>query len=200
MKKRDIIIVTLCVASALVCIALTFWGNIKNNGVLTTDSFIGIIASFIGVCTTIIVGFQIANFVKIHDAEKQIQEVQEERGKLQEDKERLHEEIKYIGTELSNAFILLSELSEKDVHRALAKMLSISCADTTSEPDITLSRYNNLKEAIQKLNTEDKQKLSKFVYKLKDLKIPDDIEHYTEIMKLHIDIIDTLEKCVKADE
>ena len=31
MKKRDIIIVTICIATALICIALTWWGNYKNN-------------------------------------------------------------------------------------------------------------------------------------------------------------------------
>lgn len=70
MKKRDIIIVTLCVVTAAVCIALTFCGNYKNNGVLTTDAFIGVLATLIGVCATIIVGLQIASFVKINETER----------------------------------------------------------------------------------------------------------------------------------
>ena len=67
MKKRDIIIITVCIATALICIALTFWGNYKNNGVLSPDAFYGILATFIGICATIIVGFQIASFVKINE-------------------------------------------------------------------------------------------------------------------------------------
>ena len=196
MKKRDIIIVTLCVASALVCIALTFWGNIKNNGVLTTDSYIGIMATLIGVCATVIVGFQIASFIKIHETERQLQKVKKESKNLN----RLRNEIKYLEGELSNAFSLLSGVLQKDVHKALAKILSISCSNFTNDPDVTLNIYKSLTNTIDKLDIHDKEKLSQFVYKLKELEIPCNIEHYTEIMKLHIDIIDTLEKCVKADE
>ena len=82
MKKRDIIIVTICIATALICITLTWWGNYKNDGVLSPDAYYGVLASFIGACATIIVGFQIASFVKIHETERQIKEVQKERDKI----------------------------------------------------------------------------------------------------------------------
>ena len=87
MKKRDIIIVTVCIATALICIVLTFWGNYKNDGVLSPEAFYGVLATFIGICATIIVGFQIASFVKIHETERQIKKVQEERDKMEEEKE-----------------------------------------------------------------------------------------------------------------
>ncbi len=70
MKKRDIIIVTVSIAAAIVCIALTFWGNLKNNGAVTTDAFIGVLATLIGVCATIVVGFQIASFFGVAGVEK----------------------------------------------------------------------------------------------------------------------------------
>lgn len=196
MKKRDIIIVTFCVVATLVCIAVTFCGNIKNNGVLTTDSFIGIMATLIGVCATIVVGFQIASFIKIHETERQLQEVKEENKKLHQ----LQNEIRYLEGELANAFTLLSDVLKKDVHKALAKILSLSCLDPTSEPSITLRIYEGLKKKIDKLDSQDKEKLSQFVYKLKEIEIPGNIEHYTEIMKLHIDIISTLENSVKGED
>ena len=71
MKKRDIIIVVVCVFTTLACIALTFWGNLKNNGVLTTDAFIGVVAALIGVCSTIIVGFQIASYLELRETKQQ---------------------------------------------------------------------------------------------------------------------------------
>ena len=84
MKKRDIIIVTLSVAVAIVCIALTFWGNLKNNGVLTIDAYIGVIASLIGVCATIVVGFQIASFLELREVKKQVELVEKQRQELEE--------------------------------------------------------------------------------------------------------------------
>ena len=73
MKKRDVIIITICVATAIVCMCLTFWGNLKNNGVLTTDAFMGVIATLIGVCATIIVGFQIASYLELRETKIQVE-------------------------------------------------------------------------------------------------------------------------------
>ncbi len=109
MKKRDIIIVTVCIATALICIALTFWGNYKYNGVLSPDAFYGVLATFIGICATIIVGFQIASFVKIHETERQIKEVQDERDNMEKEKEEFKNEIAFLENELSNAFVALSD-------------------------------------------------------------------------------------------
>ena len=66
MKKRDIFIVVLSIATALACVGFTIWGNLKNDGVLTIDAFMGVIATLIGVCATIVVGFQIANFIELN--------------------------------------------------------------------------------------------------------------------------------------
>lgn len=73
MKRRDVIIVVICIATALVCIGLTFWGNLKNNGVLTTDAFMGVVAALIGVCSTIIVGFQIASYLELRETKQQVE-------------------------------------------------------------------------------------------------------------------------------
>ena len=91
MKKRDIIIITVCVATALICIALTFWGNYKNNGVLSADAFYGVLATFVGICATIIVGFQIASFVKINETERLTAKAITESKRLEEEKNAINE-------------------------------------------------------------------------------------------------------------
>ena len=197
MKKRDIIIITVCVATALICIALTFWGNYKNNGVLSDDAFYGVLATFVGICATIIVGFQIASFVKINETEKQIKEVRAERDKMQIEKEQLRREISFVESELSNAFVILSNTTKDTSLKIFAKILSISCADIKEEPNVTLRRYNSLHAAIQQASDTDIVKISKFVNKLKEVEIPKEIDGYTEIMKLHIEILDILEKAKK---
>lgn len=67
MKKQNIILTSVCTIISITCVALTFWGQIKNNGAITTDSYIGIIASLIGVCATIVVGFQIVSFFELRN-------------------------------------------------------------------------------------------------------------------------------------
>lgn len=68
--------------------ALTFWGQIKNNGAITTDSYIGIIASLIGVCATIVVGFQIVSFFELRNLKQQIDLVEKQRKDLEFIRER----------------------------------------------------------------------------------------------------------------
>lgn len=198
MKQRDIIIVVSSVATALICVTLTFWGNLKNDGILTTDSYIGVIATLIGVCATIIVGFQIASFVKIHETEKQIKEVKTERDNMQKEKEQFLREIKIVEDELSNAFVLLSKVSKNTYTKILAQILSIRCSNISKEADVTLLRYQVLSKSIKKAQEDNElneiKMVSLFVDKLKFVDVPKNIEHYTEIMKLHLEIIETLEK------
>ena len=77
--KNNIILTSTCIISSVTCVALTFWGQIKNNGTITTDSYIGIIASLIGVCATIVVGFQISSFFELRNLKQQIDQVEKQR-------------------------------------------------------------------------------------------------------------------------
>lgn len=200
MKKRDIIIVTICIATALICMALTFWGNYKNEGVLSPDAFYGVLATFIGICATIIVGFQIASFVKIHETERQIKKVQEERDKMEEEKEKLQKNIDFVESELSNAFIILAKTTNNNSLRIIAKMLSISCTNPQKDAEILLTRYSLLQQDLKKSTSADIAFAAELINKIKKLHIPDDIEHYIEIMKLHIEVIDILEKAANKEE
>lgn len=200
MKKRDIIIVTVCIATALICIALTFWGNLKNNGVLTIDSFIGIIATLIGICATIVVGFQIASFVKIHETERQIKEVQRERDKMNEEKEELFSNIKSIRILLSNALVGLSRNSNNDFDRISVMIMAICCDKEMMDSKVVLSRHNTLINSIKRSSPESVAEAANYVHNFKKVEIRKDLEDYIEIMKLHIEVIDILEKAAKEKE
>lgn len=198
MKKRDIIIVTVCIATALICIVLTFWGNYKNDGVLSPEAFYGVLATFIGICATIIVGFQIASFVKIHETERQIKKVQDERDRMEEEKKELQKKIDHVELQLSNAFVILSEMSESKAIKCLTYIASISCGKIEkSDINITHNRYKALNKYIKETNAKDKAILTQFISNLESVDIPKDVEHYTEIMKLHIEIMEILEKAAE---
>lgn len=193
-KTRNIIIVTTCISTAIICIALTFWGNYKNDGVLSPDAFYGVLATFIGICATIIVGFQIASFVKLHETEKQIQIVQSERNKMKYEKEQFQKEIKSIKKELGNAFVAIAKSSTDNFVQILAYIIAISCSEIDIESsNAILLRYKNLHNILNRCDLHQKQNASEYVYKLKELDIPNNIEHHAEIMKLHWEIIQQLE-------
>ena len=200
MKKRDIIIVTICIATALICIALTFWGNYKNEGVLSPDAFYGVLATFIGICATIIVGFQIASFVKIHETERQIKKVQEERDKMKEDREELYRNIKSIQTLLSNALVVLAKNTKNDLERVLALTMAIYCDHNKKGANVLLSRYISLRDILKKLSPGELSLMQEHIQNLKKIDISKDIENYTEIMKLHFEIIETIEKVAEKEK
>lgn len=193
MKKRDIIIVTLCVVTAAVCIALTFCGNYKNNGVLTTDAFIGVLATLIGVCATIIVGFQIASFVKIQETERLTAKAIEESKKLETEKNIINRDITSLKVLLSNTLMVVSINANDRIGKVLAEMMSICCVCLKEESDIILQRYQSIKRNLLAATPEEILVIAEHKHNLKNIYIPSDIEHYTEIMKLHIEILDILE-------
>lgn len=201
MKKRDIIIVTISIAIALICVVLTWLGNYKNEGVLSPDAFYGVLAAFIGVCATIIVGFQIASFIKIQETERQIMDVQKERDEMLKEKEEFLKDMNQIKIELSNSFHVLFMTLPNDEKSLPAKIfveiVSITLMDLKEAPEITLNKYKNLEDLIRKAPDETITELSRFVNKLKRMNIPSDINHHTEIMRLHWGIIDILDKVKK---
>ena len=191
MKGRNIIINTLCVFTAIACIALTFWGNIKNGGVLTPDGFIGVLATLIGVCATIIVGFQIASFLKIQDSEKQLEQLKAERDETRKD-------IEQVRTYLSSISVLVSALSENKVIRSLADITSIACdVPKTDNALVILNRYKSLFGNIKNASYAERKALSGQLPNLKNINIPNGIDYYTEIIGLHAEILKTLEEAAK---
>ena len=200
MKKRDIIIVISSIATALICIVLTFWGNYKNKGVLSPDAFYSILATFIGICATIIVGFQIASFIKIHETERQIKEVQKERDEMLKEKEELYKNIKSIRTLLANALVGLFHNSNNNFEKIITMMMSICCDKEMDSTDVVLRRYQSLDSYVKKANSNELLRAKEYMHNLKRIDIPKEIEHYTEIMKLHLEIIEIFDNVAKEED
>ena len=191
MKKRDIIIVIVCVATALICIGLTFWGNLKNNGVLTTDAFIGVVAALIGVCSTIIVGFQIASYLELKETKQQVEIIKKERERLED----LSKQLCRARNGLANAFVAIAETSTNKEVCLVSRMSTILMdGDNLLEIDnkssmIILNRYKLLYKELQSAAHRDIIKLNVFYERYKHITIPQDMAHYVEISKLHFDIL-----------
>ena len=193
MKKWNIINIS-CVGTAIACIALTLWGNYKNDDVITTDDFVGVLASLIGVCTTIIVGFQIVSYFKVYETEKQLEQLKAERDETRKNLEQVR-------TYLSNISVLVSGTSKDKVIRSLADITSIVCDVPKKENSVLiLHRYRSLLDNVKGANDSEKKALSKQLSKLKNINIPNDIDHYTEIIGLHAEILKKLEDAAKEQD
>lgn len=199
MKNKNVIIVTICIATALLCIALTFWGNWNNEGVLTTDAFIGVMATLIGVCATIIVGVQIVNQLEIRNIQKSIKAIEEERDSLNYEKEAFSVEMYNTRLSIGNALALLAFTAQKNNDYQIefySLVHSIIIDDWNSmKGSALLARYQRLVELSNGLISSFDKDLSGDVYnRLKILVVPDNIEHYDEIMFLHHKLLSDLKK------
>ena len=189
--KNNIILTSTCIISSVTCVALTFWGQIKNNGTITTDSYIGIIASLIGVCATIVVGFQIASFFELRNLKQQIDQVEKQRKDLELYKATISNEIHLSRTGISNAFGILSVVEKGSLLGFASRVSSIVCDDLqATSGNILLTRYQQLyDETSFFLKTNDYVDLMyPITENLKYIHIPQNKENYNEIMKLHFDI------------
>ena len=196
-KRNNIVLTSICLIVSIVCVALTFWGQIKNNGTITTDSYIGIIASLIGVCATIVVGFQIVSFFELRNLKQQIEYVEKQRKELELYKTTIASELHLSKTGISNAFGILSVVEKGSLLGYTARICSIVCDDLQATPGtILLSRYQQLyEETSYFLRTNDYIDIMyPIAENLKHINIPKNKECYYEIMKLHFDIITMMEK------
>ena len=186
-KNKNIIIVVTCIATALICVILTFWGNWKNDGVLTTDAFMAVLATFIGVCATLIVGVQIVSFIELKEVRTQMKAVQEERRLLKEQQEQFSKKMRNIRVILGNSLALSAVTARNKTIAFESYLSSIVVEDWSSgEGDILLHRYKKLSEIAKTVIPIDDTNLKKRAYNnLSFLNVPTSIDHYNEIMALH---------------
>lgn len=195
---KNIIIVIVCIATALICIAFTFWGNLKNGGVLTTDAFVGIIAAFIGVCATIIVGIQIVSFIDLRDVRTQIKIIQEERMKLKNQQDNFSNAIHNTRVGLGDALALsamTARTNNNDVIEFESWVISIVIDDwnSSNKGATLLNRYKRLLEIADKVvETYDLTQKNRIYHSLSILDVPTDIENYNYIMALHHQLLSKL--------
>lgn len=186
-KNKNNIIVIACIATALICIVLTFWGNWKNDGVLTADAFMAVLATFIGICATLIVGVQIVSFIELKEVRTQMKTIQEERKLLKEQQEQFSKTMSNTCVILGNA-LAMSALTSHNKDVAFESYLSSITVEDWSSGDgnVLLYRYQKLSEIAKTVISTDDTNLKKRAYNnLSILNVPTSIEHYNEIMALH---------------
>lgn len=199
--SKNIVVITLSVATALICIALTFWGNWKNNGVLTTDAFIGVIATFIGVCATIIVGVQIVNHLELRNLRASIKAVEEERKEMEYQQEAFSVEMYNTRLSIGNALALMAlEAKDKDVVMEFTALTHSVIIDDWSSMrgSVLLSRYKRLAEiASGVIETGNLAFLEDTLNRLSVLVIPKDIDCHDEIMSLHYGLMSDIKRIIQ---
>ena len=199
MKNKNIIIVIACIAAALICVVLTFWGNWKNDGVLTTDAFVGIMATFIGVCATIIVGVQIVKHIEMRKMQDSIKKNEEEGKELKYQREAFSVEMYNTRLSIGSTLALMALMAKDKGDTAIeftSLVYSVVIDDWSSmKGTALLSRYKRLADISDSVIQHGNLDYFEHTYKtLSRLAVPMSIEHYDEIMALHYKLLSELER------
>jgi hypothetical protein len=211
MKKivdYKIIINIVCVACALFCVGLTIWSNFRNGGVITIDAYLGVVASLIGACTTIIVGFQIFNYFEFRDVKNKIAIIENVEEKVSSINFRHESLIRRSNAQLATFFAELAngqDVATKDrVNYLIISIILEGVGDTTFESAILPDNYDTtalerkyrlLSRFMQKIaivtNKSDEPLM--FWDDFKRLSYKQTLKNFYEISKMHYEIINNWE-------
>lgn len=202
MKKiryRMPLILMVCISSSLICVALTFWGNFKAGGVITIDAYIGVIATFISICTAIVVGFQLYSYFEFRSLKERIDNVEAIKREWNEDRKAFANEMHITKKGVSNAFRVIYRQNRKDTYAPIILVVSILTYDLNIVDDdasrYLKSRYLQLNRCLN-VDNYDTRLLKRYLPDLKAMEIPKGLKDYDEICALHFKIITQLSKPV----
>lgn len=96
MQKKGIIISWIALAISLITLGVVFW-RVSPNSVIDLGTFIGVVAAFIGISVTLLIGYQIYNSIEIKEKIDKISnleiELQQRKVELESLRSEVYEEI-----------------------------------------------------------------------------------------------------------
>ena len=158
-----------------------------------------VLATFIGICATLIVGVQIVNHIELRNMQKNIKVIDEEWKKLDFEKKSFSAQMYNTRLSIGNALALLAQNAMKNGEDSIefyAWIHSIVIDDWKSmRGAVLLARYERLIELsttiIPLLN---KNLAEDLIQHLSILIVPTNISHYDEIMELHHKLLSELKR------
>ena len=195
MKKTTIIVITVCIITIIfniIVLCLNQTQVICNIGI---ETYLGIVATLIGACATIIVGFQIAHFIEMRNLKEQIDELNKLRANLIQRSAVVERNLAFVKNVISSAFRVFYKKFKDDTFTPVACIFAIMAYDTTDKEQASttlLSNYRKLYEMLSEpgFNTRFARR---YLDNLKELTFPIELKDYYEICRLHYNVINLLE-------
>ncbi len=152
-RKKEVIIVTISVITAIICVALTFVGNMQTSTSISSEAYIGVMATLIGVCAMIIVGFQIAHFLEIRDLRDQIDELNHVRMDINQKAIELQNNLSFVKIGVSSAFRVFYRKFKDDPLAPVACIIAIIAYDTTDIKQASITLLGNYQKLHKMLSS-----------------------------------------------
>ena len=148
--KREVIIVTISVITVIICVALTRISNMQTPTSISSETYIGVMATLIGVCATIIVGFQIAHFLELRDLRDQIDELNKVKMDINKKAIELQNNLSFVKIGVSSAFRVFYRKFKNDPLASVACIIAIIAYDTKDIKQASITLLGNYQKIQRK--------------------------------------------------
>ena len=101
-KMKQIVVNIVCIIVSLLCVIIIINCPFKNGGGFGLENFIGVMATFIGICATMMVGLQIYNHLEIRKVTERVKNLKN----LEDEQERIIEKLRFAQKGVSDLFRL----------------------------------------------------------------------------------------------
>ena len=190
-----------CCMCCVVCVCVVVFNNFKSGGVITIDTFIGTIATLIGVCVTIMLGVQIFNYLEFQDVKEKIQQFKKLEASISINNDKYIKMHISSATHIGNAFQVFSRQENNNKNNRIffniASIVSIvPIFNLTNDENkkigiqnILLKRLEGMKESVKGMTLDEAKNLKKVIVSFKAIDIPKNLPKYNEIINIYSEIV-----------
>ena len=107
---KQIVVNIVCITVSLLCVIMVIEYPFKNGGGFGMEDFIGVMATFIGICATMMVGLQIYNHLEIREVTERVKNLQ----KLENEQKTIIEKLHFAQKGVSDLFRLQARKQTED--------------------------------------------------------------------------------------
>lgn len=168
--------------------------KVEPYSVVTIDTYIGVIAGFIGIAATLVIGFQIYSFISIKDKIKKMSTIQEELLNTKENLSQLEKELKGM-IYYSEGLIRKEQGNNKEAFEKLHYAI-LHFADIDSKKEELLLYIKLLSEYVNEISKDDFEEPKEFMISIMGA-LSKDIHSKMEKRKYYWAIKDEYEKIYK---
>lgn len=168
--------------------------KVEPYSVVTIDTYIGVIAGFIGIAATLVIGFQIYSFISIKDKIKEMSTIQEELLNTKENLSQLEKELKGM-IYYSEGLIRKEQGNNKEAFEKLHYAI-LHFADIDSKKEELLLYIKLLSEYVNEISKDDFEEPKEFMISIMGA-LSKDIHSKMEKRKYYWAIKDEYEKIYK---
>ena len=190
---KQIVVNIVCITVSLLCVVMIIEYPFKNGGGFGLENFIGVMATFIGICATMMVGLQIYNHLEIREVTERIKNIKN----MEDEQKKLIEKLHFAQKGVSDLFRLQARTgTENYVPVCLAVSVIAAYEDGMTDEDALgdlLVKYKKLWDYCQH-NEFNTRLLRRYFHDFEKMHFDTSTEKNREICDCHIKFLDFLKE------